>query len=135
MNVNKEIQFGYSLCEANSTGMRYAILDSRGNIRTKLFRCKDYMQDVYWSEILNKDVVEQWLLVREKKNAVNTQIAFDSIKKEILKSNLTPNECIRIAVEKSWKGFKYDWILNLNPQSIQQQTQVKPKFNFGTDDE
>ena len=60
MNVNKKIQFGYSLCEANSTGIRYAILDSRGNIRTKLFRCKDYMQDVYWSEILNKDVVEQY---------------------------------------------------------------------------
>jgi hypothetical protein len=68
MNVNKEIQFGYSLCEANSTGMRYAILDSRGNIRTKLFRCKDYMQDVYWSEILNKDVVEQYGFKWDGKN-------------------------------------------------------------------
>ena len=73
MNVNKEIQFGYSLCEANSTGMRYAILDSSGNIRTKLFRCKDYMQDVYWSEILNKDVVNALEL---EKSYINKVIKF-----------------------------------------------------------
>ncbi len=51
MKVNKDITFKESLAEANSSGLRYALLDKEGNIRHTLIRCKDYIQDVYWSEI------------------------------------------------------------------------------------
>lgn len=62
---------------------------------------------------IEKEIVEQWLQVRKTKKAVNTEIAFQSIKKEIEKTNLDPNECIKIAVEHSWSGCKAEWINNL----------------------
>ena len=52
--------------------------------------------------------------VRKEKKASNTETAFNSIKKEIEKSNIAPNEYIKLAVEKSWKGFKAEWVNNLN---------------------
>lgn len=60
MNVNKEIKFDYNLSEAYSSGIKYAILDAEGNIRHKPIRCKDYIQDLYWSEILNKGEIKQY---------------------------------------------------------------------------
>jgi hypothetical protein len=60
MNVNKEIKFDYGLNEAYSTGLQYAILDNNGDIRHKPIRCKDYIQDVYWSEILKKGAITQY---------------------------------------------------------------------------
>mgnify|MGYP003525933683 FL=1 len=62
---------------------------------------------------IEKEIVDQWLLVRKTKKAVNTEIAFQSIKKELDKTNLGPNECIKIAVEHSWSGYKSEWINNL----------------------
>lgn len=55
-------------------------------------------------------VADSWLLVRKNKRATNTEIAFDAIAKEIAKSGMPANECIRIAVVKSWCGFKASWL-------------------------
>jgi len=60
MKINKEIEFNYNLIEAFSKGLKYALLDSEGNIRNKPVRCKDYFQDVYWSELLNKGEIKQY---------------------------------------------------------------------------
>jgi len=59
---------------------------------------------------VEKDVLEDWLKVRKSKNGVNTKTAFNKLKKEIEKSRLSANECIRIAAEKSWSGFNSNWI-------------------------
>jgi len=59
---------------------------------------------------IEKNIVEDWLKVRKTKKAVNTEIAFNKIKTEIEKLGLTANECIKIAVEKSWSGFNSEWI-------------------------
>jgi hypothetical protein len=59
---------------------------------------------------IEKEVVEEWLKIRKKLKAVDSEISFKAIKREIEKSNFSPNECILKAVEKSWRGFEAGWI-------------------------
>lgn len=56
------------------------------------------------------DVISDWLKVRKNKNATNSKIAFEAIKKKIEESGMTANQCITIAVEKSWSGFDVKWL-------------------------
>lgn len=74
---------------------------------------------------VEEQVVSDWLKVRAKKKAANTETAFNRIKIEIEKCFLNPNECITMAVEKSWQGFNSEWVdnaktqkTNNNPNSI-----------------
>jgi len=76
---------------------------------------------------VSAQVASDWLKVRSKKKAANTETAFKSIKSEIKKSPIPANDCIRIAVEKNWQGFKSEWINNLQNQSN------GAKENFRTD--
>ena len=55
------------------------------------------------------EVADAWMQVRKAKKAVNTEIAWKAIEKEIAKAARTANECIRCAVEHSWSGFKAEW--------------------------
>lgn len=68
------------------------------------------------TELLNlgveSKIVSDWLTVRRKKKAANTETAFNRLKKEIEKSGLSANECIKIAAENSWQGFKSEWVNN-----------------------
>jgi hypothetical protein len=61
---------------------------------------------------IEKQIVSDWLKVRAKKKAINSETAFKAIKKEIELSGFIANECIKISVEKSWAGFKSEWIIN-----------------------
>lgn len=61
-------------------------------------------------------VAEDWLKVRKAKKAANTETAFKRIKKEIELSGLPADECITIAVERSWQGFKAEWVENYRRQ-------------------
>lgn len=73
---------------------------------------------------VDEKIISDWLKVRAKKKASNTETAFNRIKKQIEQCNLPANDCIRIAVEKSWSGFESDWINNLQPK---QQKIIPPK--------
>ena len=55
------------------------------------------------------EVADAWMQVRKAKKAVNTEIAWKAIEKEIAKTASTANDCIRYAVEHSWCGFKAEW--------------------------
>lgn len=57
-----------------------------------------------------ENIVDDFLKVREKKKAANTETAFKLLVEQIKKSGKTPTECITICVDKSWKGFKSEWI-------------------------
>lgn len=57
-------------------------------------------------------IAEDWLKVRKGKKATNTETAFKSIEREILKSGRSAEECITLAVENSWSGFKAEWLFN-----------------------
>lgn len=55
------------------------------------------------------EVADAWMQVRKAKKAVNTEIAWKAIEKEIAKTSASANDCIRYAVEHSWCGFKAEW--------------------------
>ena len=52
----------------------------------------------------------EWLQVRKNKRLTNTETALNRIKAEIDKSGRSADDCIRIAVENSWGGFKAEWM-------------------------
>lgn len=70
------------------------------------------------------EVAEDWMQVRKAAKATNTETAFNRIKHEIEKSGLSSNECITIAVSRSWRGFQADWIANVQRQRPQAKMSV-----------
>ena len=101
-----------------------AIKESKGNESKEN---KDEYTFVFKSALvelgIEPKIVSEWLKVRKNKKLTNTETAFNLIKKEIEKSALTPNECIKIAVEKSWGGIDAEWLEKYKP---------KPEENFFT---
>lgn len=84
------------------------------NDKNKRYQFKDALVLIGVDEKIAND----WIQVRKDKGASNTETAFNRIKREIDKSNKSANECIKIAVEKSWSGFEAKWIINeLNSHS------------------
>jgi hypothetical protein len=59
---------------------------------------------------VDEKTISDWLKVRSKKKASNTETAFNNIKSQIEISGLSANECIKKAAENSWAGFKAEWI-------------------------
>jgi len=62
-------------------------------------------------------ILEDWLKVRKAKKAVNSETAFNGIKKKMEASGKPFNECVKISAEKSWAGFDIEWL------------QEKPKYD------
>ena len=60
---------------------------------------------------VSEEAADAWMQVRKTKRATNTKIAFDRIASEISKSGKTADECVRIAVERSWQGFQAEWVV------------------------
>lgn len=71
---------------------------------------------------ITEQIVTDWLIVRKTKKASNTETAFNKIKREIEKSKISANECIRIAAEKNWIGFESDWLKNIKIEGVKQKT-------------
>lgn len=68
---------------------------------------------------IDEQIVDDWIIVRKNKKASNTETAYNSIKKQIELCNANANECIKMAVEHSWQGFKAQWYDNeIKNQSI-----------------
>lgn len=61
---------------------------------------------------VEESIISDWLKIRSKKKATNTETAFKAIKNQIMLSGKSANECIKICVEMDWKGFKADWLSN-----------------------
>lgn len=61
---------------------------------------------------VEKDVVEDWLVIRKRKNAVNSERSFNAIKKQIELSGKSANDCITLSVERCWQGFNAEWMEN-----------------------
>ena len=76
---------------------------NKGNVR---FDFKKALLEIGVSE----PTAEDWMQVRKAKKAANTETAFKGVCREIARSGLTAEQCITIAVERSWQGFKAEWI-------------------------
>jgi transposase len=81
---------------------------SSSNNKSNRYDFKKALIEIGVSEQIAKD----WMEVRKAKGAANTETSFKSIEREILKSGLPANECIRLAAENSWRGFKAEWLAN-----------------------
>ena len=64
---------------------------------------------------VDKEILEDWMIVRTKKKSSNTKTALAGLLTEINKSGLTVADAIKISAENSWAGFKTAWYLNLSP--------------------
>jgi len=81
---------------------------------------------------IEKQIVSDWLKVRKDKKASNTETSFNKIKNQILKSGLSANECIKIAVEKDWKGFEAEWLINRSKKELPFDQDIK-SMNYSQD--
>ena len=59
---------------------------------------------------VERKIAEEWIKVRKNKKLTQTETAFRKTKAEIDKSGRNANDCITLCVERSWGGFKADWI-------------------------
>ncbi len=59
---------------------------------------------------VDESIADDWLTVRKKKRASNTQTALNGLINQIEKTSLSTNEVIKLCVENSWSGFKADYI-------------------------
>lgn len=76
----------------------------------------------FLEELLNlgvdKQIAEDFMAVRKKKKATNTVTAFKKLQSEIEKSGMSANDCIKTSVEHDWKGFRVEWLNNLNNNNL-----------------
>lgn len=65
------------------------------------------------NELINLGINEQtaadYIAQRNKKRASNTETALNMLKKEIAKSGKTAQDCIEVAIERGWIGYKHEW--------------------------
>ena len=95
---------------------------------------KDIVTDVpkfnFKNELLalgvDKDILDDWMIVRTKKKSSNTKTALKGLLSEIEKSGISTPEAIKISAENSWSGFKASWYANLLPS---QQAKSTHSFN------
>ena len=78
---------------------------------------------------VERNIAEEWIKVRKNKKLTQTETAFRKTKKEIEKSGLSANDCITICVERSWGGFKAEWIEREIPAQTHTTTATKSNNN------
>lgn len=76
----------------------------------------DFLREIIGLGV-ERQIAEDYITVRKGKKLSQTQTAFNRIKNniEILKEThgFTANDCIRIAVERSWGGIEVDFFCNI----------------------
>jgi hypothetical protein len=74
----------------------------------------DFKKSLY-SLVINKSIVDEWLKVRKAKKAVNTETALNGFLNQVDKTSMTVEQVLTICVERSWSGFKPEWIDDNKP--------------------
>ena len=113
-------------CRAETQNLQNTYIQSTYISPTEINNKKrrfDFKQSLIEIGVL-PEVAEDWMQVRKVAKATNTETAFNRIKHEIEKSGLSANECITIAVSRSWRGFQADWVANVQRQRPQAKVSV-----------
>jgi len=116
--------------------------DSKSDSDSKKEVTKDIVADApkfnFKNELLalgvDKNVLDDWLVVRKKKKSANTETAFKGLMTEINKSGISAPEAIRISAENSWAGFKASWYGNLSPAQQNKSTHNIANQNYQSGD-
>lgn len=88
------------------------VKESKVKESNKKFTKKDFKAELI-SLGAEEKIVNDWMQVRSEKKAVNTETALNTFLNECKKNNFPVGEAVRICAEKSWKGFKFEWLKNL----------------------
>ena len=80
---------------------------------------------------VERKIAEEWIKVRKNKKLTQTETAFRKTKAEIDKSGRSANDCITLCVERSWGGFKAEWI----EREIQAQPQTTDATQSNNNDD
>jgi hypothetical protein len=75
-----------------------------------------------------ENLVIDWLKVRKTKKATNTETAFKGFIKQVELSKLDINYILEECINNSWKGFKKDWLANVNLTNKTNQIDIKTNF-------
>ena len=62
----------------------------------------------------DKELVDEWMVIRKKKNSVNSEFAFNCFISQVEKAGAEKNKLLKIIAEKQWAGFNHGWMKNLN---------------------
>src|SRR5690606_22192332 len=60
----------------------------------------------------NEQHIDDWFKVRVSKKATFTETALNAFVNECEKNQFSVADAVRVCAERSWQGFKYQWILN-----------------------
>ena len=93
-----------SKSEANSENENDIDIENENNIKKFSF-LKELL-----SIGVERNIAEEWIKVRKNKKLTQTETAFRKTKAEIDKSGRNANDCITLCVERSWGGFKAEWM-------------------------
>lgn len=63
-----------------------------------------------------KTLIEDWLKVRKTKRATNTETALKNFIHQVEKCGKDKNEILRTCIEKDWRGFEAEWMINVTNQ-------------------
>jgi len=58
----------------------------------------------------DEKLIDDWLKVRTKKKATNSETAFNLFNNELKKSNTPVNDILILCIKKDWKGFQASWL-------------------------
>lgn len=95
-----------SKSEANSENENEYDIDIENEYNIKKF---SFLKELL-SIGVERNIAEEWIKVRKNKKLTQTETAFRKTKAEIDKSGRSANDCITLCVERSWGGFKAEWI-------------------------
>ena len=62
----------------------------------------------------DKELVDEWMVIRKNKRAVNSEFAFNSFIAQVERAGAEKNEVLRIIAEKQWAGFNHAWLKTLD---------------------
>jgi len=91
-----------------SVSVSDSVKDSVSN-NSKLKFTKHHFKKELLSLGVNKQHLEDWCKVRDKKKAVYSKTSLNSFLKECKKGNIAPAKAVQISAENNWAGFKYEW--------------------------
>ncbi len=79
------------------------------DIKEKKFDFKNSLIEYGFEEKL----VDEWMSVRKNKKATNTETSFKKFISQIQLAPEDKNEILKLVIEKDWRGFEYQWLVNL----------------------
>ena len=86
------------------------VKDTTNTNTVRVFNFKKSLLDYGFNELL----VDEWLVIRKQKKAINSEFSFNAFIKQIEKAGAEKNEVMRTIAEKQWAGFNHAWMKNTN---------------------